>query len=553
LCVQALGGIPPKPPDLQVSKPCSPLPSNQVATATAPPPANPDQLSGTAASADGSLNFRNRASSVKRKAGDQAVAAAAKVIRLASTTADLVSKLSDNKILVDKIAFDVSSEDFLDNVNPAMVDLLSKMSLAMSSQHTMLSDVVSEVQSIKTTVTELCAEYSKLSSDYASSVASSFPFLESSSRPNNSVMAPSVSGIAKVNSRQPLKQAPLGSELGPWIQAVRRKPQKGKRNDVIPSSAGVSSVTNIDDDDIFCLSDPPAGNKPPPPKADPFLSAVKEAERSVLIHNLDLGQAPTLNPSTISSKVTAALLLCIAKCEPSAGGVVNGFVREIADDFMSMVQNMTFFGSATRPCKNPSNSSENGSFYTVPVKLTFQNKQIASKIFDSLRKYKVQVTTPYHKSLRASFALVQAKIRAENPGYQVRVNLDLNKRALKAFTRPNVEHAERYPWEFVGRPIPLPLDALNPKVTEVEKMVLPTSPLLSSPGTTKVTEPGNSSKKKSSGSGSSAATAGNETTAGDVGVIGSTLVSVPIANRFDSLSQSTPPPSSRNENSHAAR
>jgi hypothetical protein len=218
-----------------------------------------------------------------------------------------------------------------------------------------------------------------------------------------------------------------------------------------------------------------------------------------------------------------------------------------------MVQNMTFFGSATGPCKNPSNSSENGSFYTVPVKLTFQNKQIASKIFDSLCKYKVQVTTPYHKSLRASFALVQAKIRAENPGYQVRVNLDLNKRALKAFTRPNVEHAERYPWEFVGRPIPLPLDALNPKVTEVEKMVLPTSPLLSSPGTTKVTEPGNSSKKKSSGSGSSAATAGNETTAGDVGVIGSTLVSVPIANRFDSLSQSTPPPSSRNENSHAAR
>jgi len=240
--------------------------------------------------------------------------------------------------------------------------------------------------------------------------------------------------------------------------------------------------------------------------------------------------------------------------------VVNGFVREIADDIMSMVQNMTFFGSATRPCKNPSNSSENGSFYTVPVKLTFQNKQIASKIFDTLRKYKVQVTTPYHKSLRASFALVQAKIRAENPGYQVRVNLDLNKRALKAFTRPNVEHAERYPWEFVGRPIPLPLDALNPKVTEVEKMVLPTSPLLSSPGTTKVTERGhvphsgsNSSKKNSSGSVSTAATAGNETTAGDVGVVGSTLVSVTTVNRFDSLSQSTPPPSSRNENSPAAR
>jgi hypothetical protein len=156
---------------------------------------------------------------------------------------------------------------------------------------------------------------------------------------------------------------------------------------------------------------------------------------------------------------------------------------------MSMVQGMTFFGSGTRPSKNPSNSSENGSFYTVPVKLSLQNRQVASKIFETLRKYKIQVTTPYHKSLRASFALVQAKVRAENPGYQVRVNLDLNKRALKAFVRPNVDHAERYPWEFVGKAIPLPPDALNPKVTEVEKIVLPTSPVLSSSISNMVTDP----------------------------------------------------------------
>jgi hypothetical protein len=38
LCVQALGSVPPKPPDLHVSKPSSPLPSNQVARDVAPPP-----------------------------------------------------------------------------------------------------------------------------------------------------------------------------------------------------------------------------------------------------------------------------------------------------------------------------------------------------------------------------------------------------------------------------------------------------------------------------------------------------------------------------------
>jgi hypothetical protein len=118
--------------------------------------------------------------------------------------------------------------------------------------------------------------------------------------------------------------------------------------------------------------------------------------------------------------------------------------------------------------------------------------------------------------------------------------------------RPNVEHAERYPWEFVGKPIPLPLDALNPKVTEVEKMVLPTSPLSSSPVSPMATESSNkgspprvgnpSSKKKSSRSGSSATTAGNETTAGDGSVIGSDIVAVSTSNRLYSLSQSTPPP-----------
>ncbi len=129
--------------------------------------------------------------------------------------------------------------------------------------------------------------------------------------------------------------------------------------------------------------------------------------------------------------------------------------------------------------------------------------------------------------------------------------------------RPDVDHAERYPWEFVGKPIPLPLDALNPKVTEVEKMVLPTSPLASSLESPMVTESGNkgspslavnpSSKKKNSRSGSSATTAGNETTAGDGSAAGSDLITVSTSNQFEILAQATPPPSSRIEKSHAAR
>ncbi len=117
-----------------------------------------------------------------------------------------------------------------------------------------------------------------------------------------------------------------------------------------------------------------------------------------------------------------------------------------------------------------------------------------------------------------------------------------------------MDHAERYPWEFVGKAIPLPPDALNPKVTEVEKIVLPTSPVLSSPISNMVTDPSPgkspppdgslSTGKKNSRSGSSATIAGNETTAGDGDGIGSgSAGGITTSNRFDSLSQSTPPPS----------
>jgi hypothetical protein len=44
-----------------------------------------------------------------------------------------------------------------------------------------------------------------------------------------------------------------------------------------------------------------------------FGKAVKDAERSLLIFNLDLGQTPTINPATISNKVTSCLLNLLAK------------------------------------------------------------------------------------------------------------------------------------------------------------------------------------------------------------------------------------------------
>jgi hypothetical protein len=205
----------------------------------------------------------------------------------------------------------------------------------------------------------------------------------------------------------------------------------------------------------------------PPSKPDPFNAAVKDAENSILIHNLNLGQSPTLNPATISSKITAALLLCVSQVDPVARGQVTAGVKDTIDDIIGLVKGMTLFGTSTRPNRNPLNSEENGKFYTVPVKLTFASIQVASRVTEVLKgDYKLPITTPYHKSLRACFTHVQKTVCALNPGYQVRVNLDLKNQALKASVQP----ADKCPWELLTNSFPLPPQALDPKFQDIKSM-----------------------------------------------------------------------------------
>jgi hypothetical protein len=212
---------------------------------------------------------------------------------------------------------------------------------------------------------------------------------------------------------------------------------------------------------------------PPPPspaKQDPFSAAVKDAEKSILIHNLNLGQSPTLNPATISSKITAALLLCVAQVDPLAIGQVTAGVKDTIDDFIGLVKSMTLFGSGTRPNRNLLKPEDNGKFYTVPVKLTFASKQIAIRVTEVLKgKYKLPITTPYHKSLRACFTHVQKEVCSLNPNHQVRVNLDQKNRLLKAAVRLG----EKGPWELLNNSFPLPSEALDPKFQDIKSMPLP--------------------------------------------------------------------------------
>jgi hypothetical protein len=268
----------------------------------------------------------------------------------------------------------------------------------------------------------------------------------------------------KVNQRKPLNQPPLG-ETSAWITAVKQGNKKQQTQASKQSQWFEDSET-----------DSRAGKKTLT-KDEIFVKSVKEAERSILVFNLDLGQHPSMNTATISSKVTLCLVNMLDKKEnrPTPSQEAKDFV----DDILSQVVRMEFFGSKTSPCKNPSDKTLNGKFYTVPVKFMFKDRKSAQTAADILRDFMgINSSTPYHRSLRAAMNKVIAKTKEENPGYQAKTNLDLNGKSLKCFIRPDIKPPGK--WTPHGDNIPLSYADMDPSSSYVRNTVSQ-NPTFSSP------------------------------------------------------------------------
>jgi hypothetical protein len=270
---------------------------------------------------------------------------------------------------------------------------------------------------------------------------------------------------AKNISRKPLNQQPLGNTES-WSTAVSRQTKKAQQ--VKNHASNTSKQHNGVQGQSNNQAEAKAGESP-------FVKAVKEAERSLLVFNLDMGQSPIMNPSTISAKVTVGLLKCLVSKEKRPTGNYSQDERDIVDDIISQVVRMEFFGSKTAPCKFPNNKARNGEFYTVPVKLVFKDRKTAQTAADLLRTYfQIYPTTPYHKSLRAAITQAINKAKEANPGNHAKVNVDLNGKTLKCFIREDTNPPGK--WKALEIRIPIPIPALDPGLRDISKVILPTSP-----------------------------------------------------------------------------
>jgi hypothetical protein len=168
-------------------------------------------------------------------------------------------------------------------------------------------------------------------------------------------------------------------------------------------------------------------------KVRKFQEAIKEAERSTLCFNLDLGNTPIMNKTTISERASLALAKMAAKVEGKGKAIPSQDKIESLDDVTSMVTNMELYGAKTQTYKGKDSTG----FCTVPVKYQFKDRDQKTYAEKTLRDLcKVKCSTPYPAIVRECIKQVVEHVRASHPSDYVRVNVVAKEFSLKVSRRP---------------------------------------------------------------------------------------------------------------------
>ena len=192
-----------------------------------------------------------------------------------------------------------------------------------------------------------------------------------------------------------------------------------------------------------------------------FAEAIKDAEKSTLCFNLNMGNVPLQNKGTIQEKASLALTAMAAKGENRNSSVPSNDAITAIDDFTSMVTNMEFYGSSTKQYKG----KEGGTFCTVPVKYQFKDRDTRVFAEKTLREVcKVQCATPYPAVVRECIKQVVDRVKASHPDQYVKVSVLTRDFALRVARRPKGKDLD---WIYLPSNLPLPEEALDVSLKKV--------------------------------------------------------------------------------------
>jgi hypothetical protein len=202
---------------------------------------------------------------------------------------------------------------------------------------------------------------------------------------------------------------------------------------------------------------PPKRQSDDPPEVAKFKETVREAEKSTLIFNLDMGRVPLLNAETIAKKATLTLRAMAAKVEKSKTSLPSKEKIVAIDDVLSVTTGHRFYGSVTKTYNNPKDAAS-GSFCTVPVRYDFKDQKTKIQAETILRTTcNVNCATPYPTILRECIKQTGDFFRGVYNTNYVAVSVDVGKLSLKVSHKQDKDSK----WIPHDKLIPIPPAAFN--------------------------------------------------------------------------------------------
>jgi hypothetical protein len=199
-----------------------------------------------------------------------------------------------------------------------------------------------------------------------------------------------------------------------------------------------------------------------------FRSAIRDAEKSTLVFNLDMGKVPLLNKDTISRKATMALTAMAAAKEKSRNSIPSQEAVDAIDDVLGASQDMFFFGNGTSTYRHPIDK-RSGSFCTVPVCYVFKDRDIRTKAETMLRaKCGINCTVPYPPTVRECIRQIVADTKKEFGNNFVRVTVDTGAMVFKV-ARKLPDDAADPGWKYREEDIPIPISVRELGLRRVPK------------------------------------------------------------------------------------
>jgi hypothetical protein len=222
----------------------------------------------------------------------------------------------------------------------------------------------------------------------------------------------------------------VASEYRPALGSKEGKPGNNRKK---PSGGLVSSVVDTSGKFVGNYQKVKPQETEDEKKSRRFAEAIKEAERSTLCFNLNLGNIPLMNKHTISEKASLALTRMAAEVEGKSRGVPSPDIIAALDDVTSLVTKMEFYGGSTKEYKGKGVTG----FCTVPVKYQFKDKDQKFCAEKKLRDLcKVKCATPYPAIVRECIKQVVDCVRATHPSDFVKVSVVPKDFSLKVARRP---------------------------------------------------------------------------------------------------------------------